>query len=119
MWEPYPKGINPTKSDPSLRGFSLQDPVAEVLGKDIASVIYIHLFRMNIAAVNKQYRMFQFPTTCGVSFKTTTSSLLTWALFNYRPGNIAANSNWPILSFKYTNKGWTTKTKWKSWSIKK
>jgi len=94
MWKPISKGT---------------DPVAEVLGKDIASMIYRLVFQMNIAAVNKQYRKFLIPSVyCGVLFKA--NILDTGYMFNYCPLELdVALCSRTIHSFKYTDEGWMTR----------
>lgn len=42
------------------------DPVTAALGKDIASLVYRFLFKLNMADVNKQYRYFLLPDGNGI-----------------------------------------------------
>jgi len=67
-----PKGINSTKSD----------PVTKYLGKDIASLVYQHLWKIQMCSVNAQYRKHLRLLHYSDEFDQVTFGVLIW--FNYR-----------------------------------
>jgi hypothetical protein len=72
------------------------DTITQVLGKDIASIVYRELFKLNIARVNAQYREFLLPETEDQRVRFYTPKFGTFFQFNWRTSDIV----------EYTSQGW-------------
>ena len=87
------------------------EPVTEFFGKDVAEVIFFHLFQLNMRDVNAQYNKFRVINydKPGVAFRMNNHLYEEeegyFIKYNYRYWRFGIRSNWP------TEDGWCMSTR--------